>query len=399
MVHGSMARLGCLLLLAPGLSAQRGSAQQVAGVAVRDSAGVRIVEMAGAVLEGLPVWRIAEQPSLQLGSPDPAAPEFFGTVGRAAALPDGSLAVGDRNAHDIRVFDPVGRVLRTIGGGSGDGPGVIQGDPWIHFAGRDGVVAFDTRLSRITVFDGQGGVVETRPRGTACPFEVCSPRGVMADGTPVFVYEARTEPTAETLGRFVPGGTFEVGVGLPDGTYRRAASGSLPDVYVRSLGSAGAAYPGYQAPPWYRFGTQRFMIAFRDRYEIQLFDASGSLVQIIRVEKPRVPFTEAERRAILGETSTPEGLAQYKPAIGYPLFGDGDDVWVPEFRDPALSAADSPTLWTIFGADGMPVARLQAHPIPDHLLNLSSSRDQLRVHTVDDTGRVHRVLVYPIVKE
>jgi hypothetical protein len=102
-----------------------GSEAKSAGLLVRDSAGVQIVEN-GPIKELPPAFLISPTPRMDLGgakkSPDqeldPRAPFLD-----AARLSDGRYVVSDMSA--VKVFDAKGRYVSTIGR-SGDGPGEFR---------------------------------------------------------------------------------------------------------------------------------------------------------------------------------------------------------------------------------------------------------------------------------
>lgn len=78
-------------------------------------------------------------PTLRIGSLDGPASTVFGDVGSLAADPDGNVYVLDAQAAEIRVFDPAGTHVRTIGR-RGNGPGEI-GRPTAIAVSRGGRVA------------------------------------------------------------------------------------------------------------------------------------------------------------------------------------------------------------------------------------------------------------------
>jgi hypothetical protein len=120
--------------------------------AVRDSAGVRIVEYAAApevtgpfVFASRPVYRYGA------GLEDYA----FRSVWRGVLLSDGSAAVADAFNREVVLLEPDG-TFRGLLAGPGDGPGEIDMIGGLLPAGRDTLLLEDIGHARITLFaDGE----------------------------------------------------------------------------------------------------------------------------------------------------------------------------------------------------------------------------------------------------
>lgn len=124
---------------------------------VTDSAGVRVVtsDPGDAVYAEL-----AEAPALSVGLLD-GPPEFlFGRIATAARDEDGNLVVADGQANEIRIFDPRGEHLQTLGG-EGEGPGEFERLSGAWPVAGGGIVAIDSDLERITRFDPDGATEGT----------------------------------------------------------------------------------------------------------------------------------------------------------------------------------------------------------------------------------------------
>jgi len=143
-----------LLIAAPALLAACATADRGADTsAVRDSAGVQIVESRGPSLES--PWRIDPEPVVSIGVEEGAEPYQFSLIGHAFRLDDGRIVVSNqRNPAEIRVFDAQGTHLRTLGR-SGSGPGEFT---FRSFADRlgDTIRAYDPGQMRITHFSPDG---------------------------------------------------------------------------------------------------------------------------------------------------------------------------------------------------------------------------------------------------
>jgi hypothetical protein len=119
--------------------------------AVRDSAGVQIVENLGTPLwnegEG---WEFARQ--LRIGVAEGDSTQMFGEPSAGAVLADGRVVVADALYHNVRFFSPEGSHLYTVGK-EGAGPGEFGGTIDLLVGPGDTILAVDTynrRVNRIS---------------------------------------------------------------------------------------------------------------------------------------------------------------------------------------------------------------------------------------------------------
>lgn len=126
----------------------------------RDSAGVAIVENLA------PRWivraprRLDMTPALTLGTAGGGPEQQFGEVTDAVRLDNGDIVVADRKNYQLRIFDPAGHFIRTIGQ-RGEGPGDVQVLASIYPVGGNVILAWDQRASRLTWFGLDGTVRRT----------------------------------------------------------------------------------------------------------------------------------------------------------------------------------------------------------------------------------------------
>ena len=147
------------LPLVLGLVACSGASDNAAEeFSVRDSAGVEIVHN-GAT--GVVSQAALDSPrmTLRIGQRE-GAPEYqhFRLSGMAIA-PSGEIHVVDAGHAEVRVFDGEGRYLRTYGH-QGQGPGEFEFPTSVWLRG-DTVTVYDGELSRMTLFDRGGRVLDT----------------------------------------------------------------------------------------------------------------------------------------------------------------------------------------------------------------------------------------------
>ena len=103
-------------------------------------------------------------PLLTIGTEGDPDLEFVSIIA-ALRLPNGSIAVADRQSPIIRIFDAKGLLLRKLGR-NGEGPGEFRGIAQLFVAG-DTVTGFDSRLLRLTHYLASGALVGTQPVRTA----------------------------------------------------------------------------------------------------------------------------------------------------------------------------------------------------------------------------------------
>ncbi len=127
--------------------------------AVRDSAGVRIVE------NGMPPapggsWQLSVEPELDIGVLE-GAPEYqLYRVSDAVRLADGRIVAADNGAHQLRFYDPAGRYLMGVGR-EGDGPGEFRTLSRLLASDGDTLLAFDTNLRRASWFSPSGKFIRS----------------------------------------------------------------------------------------------------------------------------------------------------------------------------------------------------------------------------------------------
>lgn len=119
---------------------------------------------AGLTLAGTPAlvapaaaqgWSVEARPRISIGTADGEEAYQFHRVRDVLLLNDGRMVVANDGVPDVRIFDPAGRHLRTIGR-KGSGPGEFQDVSGVHLVGRDSLYIFDNSLSRLSVFRTTG---------------------------------------------------------------------------------------------------------------------------------------------------------------------------------------------------------------------------------------------------
>lgn len=386
------------------LSVGCGGEDDVRGVpstAVRDSAGVQIIENAAPDPETRLGWRIGPEPLLSIGelSGDPQA-ELFG-VEDALRLADGRVLVAVGGASEIRVFDRDG-VYQSTWGRGGEGPGEFTGLSNLSDWPGDSVMAWDFARNRLTVFELDGRVVRTERltqgdgRG-AGRFE-----GVLPDRSIVTASLLSFAPTERSSGlvrrtrefvRVAGDGRRLNDFGRHDDEeyYSRPDRPILRHPFRRSVFSA----------VW----NGRIVITPSDRYEIRSYEPNGALHRIMRREHSVQPVTQADIDAYVRrrlEAADPdvrplieEVMTGLPPVESFPAFSDirvdeVGDLWVREYAKPGEDQA----IWTVFAPDGTLRGLIET---PAELSIYRIGRDVLLGLSVDDLG-VERVQLWSLTR-
>lgn len=356
--HAVLALLFATLL--PACDAARGGAP---ASAVRDSAGVRIVESTAPAWKEGEGWRLSARPVRVIGSEEDGPAYQFGGIAGAVRLPGGAVAVGDRVAAEVRLFDAAGRYARTIGK-KGSGPGEFQ-DGMVLFPVRgDSLGAWDFMAARLSVFTPEGSFarsVSVHPGGRVFP----RLDGVFADGSLlvndemslVFSESHEARRDSARLLHYTPDAARHDTIGRYAG----------PEVITVT----GEEDGGWAVRSWVPFGGEsfrrvhgnHFFLADNARYEVQVRDPAGRLVRVLRRAHQPQPLTEEEVRAHKAERLA--GMeARFRAhqervqrAMPYPktraafdemLVDRAGNVWLQGWR-----AADAATVsWTVLDAEG-----------------------------------------------
>lgn len=149
------------LTLAAGCGEGSGpSSAPPAGVEVRDSLGVSIVEVRSLDAPGADGLEVVWADSVRFGQTGTADadPEYlFGAVSGAIRLSDGTVVVADMQALALRMFAPDGTHLRTVGR-RGEGPGEFLAVTGLQRLPGDSIFVVD-RGTRWSLFDHDGDFV------------------------------------------------------------------------------------------------------------------------------------------------------------------------------------------------------------------------------------------------
>lgn len=119
-------------------------------------------------------WRLV--PDLSIGEIEGEPAQMFGSITDVLPGPGGGIWVLDGQALELRLFDALGELVRTVGG-AGDGPGEFRGNT-CAFLGPDGEVWVENRRTWHR-FSRDGDLLDTRPSGrsASCTIVAWTPSG------------------------------------------------------------------------------------------------------------------------------------------------------------------------------------------------------------------------------
>lgn len=364
-----------------------------------DSAGVALVINEPSGLRAAGHWE-AGSVMLRLGQTDGTSPEAFHRVMGALYVHD-EVVVADAGSGELRWFDNTGHHVATAGG-VGDGPGEFRNLAWIGRGLHGEVLAWDSRLRRVSVFRDREfvfGVAPPFPEDRAFPIV----HGALPDN----------EIVATPGAVYIP--ENEIGVQRPlMPIWITSLDGTDVKTVATYLGQAINLRPA-RNQGWIRtevpFGATTLVTTVRDEivigdnahYEFQHLRRDGQVERVVRVRHdPRVVTkedleAELERRleAVPPVEEIRAGIRasfeETPPAESRPAFvalrGDTNgNVWIQR-------ETDGPE-WDVFDSEGTLIARMV---IPRGLRVLDITQDFLLGVDQDELG-VENVVLRRIIR-
>lgn len=300
---------------------------------------------AGAWAQG-EAWTVEED--LRIGMAEGTGPARFGGIAAVEADSAGRIWVLERQAKELRLFDPRGRHLGTIGR-QGEGLGELRDPIGMAWAPDGTIWVADPGAGRFTVFDGNGTYIGTHPRHVA-GYAVPWLGGFGPDG---LLYEIATvapagaEPRQALL-------RFDASV-EPLDTIRLPTHAGAPFLLRRDSAGVAAGVP-FAPGQVMALDPRGFLwMGINDRYRLAQLRLGGDTVRIVEREAADVPVSPAEREAAAGLRggTDPGGrvdagrIPARKPAYEQVIL-DGGGVWV----RPALPAGEAGAAFDVFDAEG-----------------------------------------------
>jgi len=367
---------------------------------VRDSSGVVIVENPGSPPSDATRWSVAPEPDLTIGTVEgDSSYQLFGVAG-AHRTADGRIAVVNAGSWEVRIYDAQGTFLRSFGR-RGGGPEEF-GMPVLGGAVSDTLVVVDRGQHRTAMVHPDDGFVRLA-RVDDQVGGYLNPAGAFGTGQVVFGGAFDMRRIGELQEGMNRAHTFYRSAN-PDGSMA-ADFGDMPgaEFFIRTLEGSGPdsrpALIPFGKLPLATVSPDRFYFAASEEYEIEVYDPSGKLTRLIRVDRDLVPVTaedgsrhiegmaadaarENEAHVIrerLGRLPLPETFPTFAnlkaDALGY--------LWAERYRRPG----QEDSVWDIFDPEGVLTAEIaiprRVYPLEigdDYLLGLH--RDELDVEYV-----------------
>ena len=357
----------------------RPAPQDSAGVSIRDSAGIEIVENHAPVWDSTDAWTVDPEPDFVLGGLDATgdSAHLIWRVRYAAPLSDGRIVMvapmGDRK---VLVFEPSGRLSAAFGR-EGEGPGEFHRPMRMQLLPGDTIVVWDQMFSSVAHFGPSGRLLRERRIDLGA---------VMA------AVRTDDQQPGESVHLPLPDGSFLIEVMRPDwrppaerGTIYRRPKGYVridPAYSAHSFGWWGEyerfSWPDRSLPFAVPFPAGvttaaggdplSVFITNGDRYEIHQFSLTGELRRIVRRTVDPVPLSDKDLEEWKdGATSALAGLNwdRWELETAGRLAGRRHAAIIDLRVDPAgyLWAFDhGQREWSIFNAEGRWLGTI---PLPD----------------------------------
>ncbi|MDE2980917.1 MAG: 6-bladed beta-propeller [Gemmatimonadota bacterium] len=363
---------------------------------VRDSAGVQIAENP-ADASGAE-WTLPSPPALEIGRREGQGPgsDLFGAIAHAIRLSNGHIAVADRHAQEVRVFDDAGGHVLTFGR-PGEGPGEFTTLWSIAELAGDTIAAIDPLGGRVSLFGSAGVFGRSFPiprlPGASAPNVI----GWLADGT-LLISALTRSPSRDTRDQ----STHFLYAVDPHGEIL----GTLGEYPGSPLGRNGLAL-GFASRAEFTAGGSLAWVGQSGRFELVAHDGTGSVRRIVRLDRepravtqPEIDEAQAAVERSLEGASGPAverilatEYASHHSVHGALLADKAGNLWVERYRH-HLIEDPGPQQWDIFDAEGRLVGYL-ATPSDFEITDIGADF-VLGFHT-DELG-VQTVRMYRLVR-
>jgi len=281
--------------------------------------------------------------------------------------------VVDRLASQISLFDAAGVFIRHLGG-RGEGPGEFQ---ILHYvwARGDTLWASDGLLSRISVFDRGGDVLETIPVEVAPGMGSATAHTQFADGA-ILVLNAPSGGVRLGSGDVIEGGVWTLSRYSGSGRFTNAISGlrgsSRWEHGIQGL-SPGMYLPFSVGTPASAAGDDHIYAGRGIEPGIGRWNHDGTLSHLIRWAAPERPVSDQDRRRFREASSVapryvqPTAWARYLREVPFPdripvyrrLVLDAErNLWAERYRAPW---EEEPS-WYVFDEQGVWLGEVATPP-------------------------------------
>jgi hypothetical protein len=336
-----------------------------------DSAGVVVVENTGPAPADGGGWSVGTEPILTIGTVEgEEAYQFFDVAG-VHRFRDGRIGVVNSSSQEVRVFAADGTFLRSFGQ-RGAGPEEFE-MPVMAGSMGDTLIVVDRAHHRLTfVHPDQGFVGLARVSDDVGGY--LNPSGSFADGRSVYGGAFDMRRIGELHNGMNRAGTFYRSAN-PDGSLaadfgdKDGAEFFIKDMEGSGQESRPALIP-FAKVSMATVSPSYFFFSDQDNYEIEVYDSSGAMVRLIRldwepvsvtptdgarhiesvVEQAGTPDEEAEIRAYFGALPLAETFPPHGPLLADRL----DCLWVEDFQRPGFENR----AWNVFNETGVLTGRV-----------------------------------------
>ncbi len=406
-----------LSLTASGCERSRQSAE---GYAVRDSAGIRIVENMVPAWDSSSAWRLGDSPRIVIPGDGPVPEQvpfdpvsaFFNAAGELI-IADG----GYNGWHKLLVYDADGNFLRSLGR---DGPGPCEFGQvwWARPYGSDSIAVFDYAQDVVSILESDGDCVGQMRLPQHQPAIPPGTYGFAGGADGVF----EDGSVAVSLG-----GYLDIEPGPGPVWYRQAilrvdrrgqASDSLGVFPIQQTVWNGSAAQGYSPFGLVSHRAVHGHYLYQgtgELYQYEVHGERGRLTKLVRRSFTRAPVTPANQTEyveVMAERASSHGgersrqsvqasleneteWLDLKPAFTALLVDEEGNVWVENYR--GFLSTDVPpnppsTFWSVFDPEGRWLGEVE---VPGRLLIRTVGPDHVIGLWKLDSG-VSEVRVYPL---
>jgi len=248
----------------------------------------------------------------------------------------GVIYVLDSENFHIKVFDPSGKFLRTIGR-KGQGPGEFEIPLMMSLIKTRGELAVHQVTRRMSFFKTDGTFLRHHLFK-----DLLAGRGVCDSAGRIYIMEVRK---GDSGSRYV--------------TKKLAEDGTVVATLADSPASSGDRFNPFRPVGWFEIdGSDNFVYGYPETYEIQFFGASDALLfkKIVRAYEP-VAVTSGERseqeKAAQGRGIVFD-FPKFHPAYRRFFLSDLGHVFVATFE----KAADGKIIHDVFDPEGRFIGRI-----------------------------------------
>ena len=297
-------------------------------------------------------WRVVED--LRIGSAMSEGPDLFGAVYSFEVDAWGRIFVLDDHAQEVRVFDPDGAFVRTVGK-KGEGPGEFTEAVSVDLSPSGEIWVMDMGEGRVSIFDTTGAYLRQERTNTGGWSVKPYPGGF----DPMGRYNVLIRSAdAREMARF-------------DRSYNPIDTIPIPEnpVELEFIETPGlsVAVPFQGSMRWRFSPAGTVWTLLTGRYELTEMTTGGEVLRTVTKEHAPIPVTDEDReeaiadfdwftslRGPIDESKFPENM----PATASFFIDDEGNLWV-EQRVPASNEDKEGRIFDLFNPEGRYLGTLQ----------------------------------------